>query len=485
MSAFETTSSETNFLSLPDVASALENLLVSQGRGGAEKESDYQQLRRRLLDEAPEDKIPSFLRTCRNLQQFWGYIKKWPRYAERDEQIWSAFAPLHGALERHTAGSGTEEAERVRPIVTARQRTVLEMLHAIYLETHDWPTHAYLEQQLEEQGIDLDEQLQTMPELMFYPDNRRGGAVLYFQDGDRVALMVRGLVACRDVEQEVRMFLASIRWGVAARRLVKQRPHEVAELKWRAADVISAMEKEIGANVDAYKAKLVLELMRTEPVDLPKWSGVAEQFPDWQIEVPRGIKRFASLQTIDDYLDLTTPKPSQSVRINGISGWPLSAIRTQASAEIIDHAIFGRPVRRTHTFDCFVLLPLKEPFKIIYSEAIEPVAAELGISCGHAEGIFGPGRIMRDIYSSITYAQLIVADLTGRNPNVFYELGIAHQQGKQVVLLSQSMDDVPFDVRDLRVVLYEWDDAAADIDRLAERLRPNMAEALRLSRGGQ
>lgn len=482
MSAFETASNEIDSLSLPEVASALENLLVSRGRGGAEKERDYQALRRRLIDEAPEDKIPSFLRTCRNLPQFWGYIKKWPRYAERDEQVWSAFAPLHDALESDVADSGTEGTEGARAIVTERQRTVLETLHAIYLETHDWPTHAYLEQQLDEQGIDLDEELRTMPELMFYPDTRRAGGVLHLQDGNRVALLVRGLVACRDVERELRMFVASIRWGVAARRSVKQRPHEVADQRWRAADVIGAMEKEIGTNVHAYEAKLVLELMRTEPADLPKWSGVSEQFPDWQIEVPRGIKQFASVQTIDDYVGLTTPEPRQPVRIDGLSGWPMTAINTQASAEITDHAIFGRPVRRTHTFECFVLMPLKEPFKAIYSEAIEPVAAELGISCGHAEGIFGPGRIMRDIYSSITHAQVIVADLTGRNPNVFYELGIAHEQGKQVVLLSQNMDDVPFDVRDLRVVLYDWDDAAADIEGLAERLRPNMAEALRLSR---
>jgi hypothetical protein len=125
------------------------------------------------------------------------------------------------------------------------------------------------------------------------------------------------------------------------------------------------------------------------------------------------------------------------------------------------------------------LLPLSEPFRTIYAQTVEPVARELGMSCGHAEGIFRPGRIMDDIVSSITFAKVIVAELTGRNPNVFYELGIAHTQGKQVVLMSQSMQDVPFDVRDRRVVVYDWVEATRDAEEVMHRLRPHLEGALR------
>ncbi len=79
---------------------------------------------------------------------------------------------------------------------------------------------------------------------------------------------------------------------------------------------------------------------------------------------------------------------------------------------------------------------------------------------------------------------MVIAELTGGNRNVFYELGIAHEQRKQVVLMSQTMDDVPFDVRDLRVVVYDWDAVSPKADELIEKLRPNLEEALRGARNG-
>jgi hypothetical protein len=63
---------------------------------------------------------------------------------------------------------------------------------------------------------------------------------------------------------------------------------------------------------------------------------------------------------------------------------------------------------------------------------------------------------MRDIWSAIHAARIVVADCTGRNPNVFYEIGLAHAIGRYTILISQSIDDVPFDLRHLRIILYEY-----------------------------
>jgi hypothetical protein len=479
-------------LDVTEAASTLERLLVGRGRGQEESDEDFKALRKRLIKEAPDEVVPEFLKTVRNLDQFWAYIRKWEHYAERDEQIWSAFAPLHDALERQVDGEPGSEAvvqeataESYRPQVTDSQRAVLETLHRIYLDTHDWPTHAYLEQELEEHGVELDDELRTMPELIFYPDNRRAGGVLHFQEGDKIALMIRGLVACRGVEREIQMLVGTIKWAVVERRSVRQQPHELTTKTWRASDAMGAMGDAINTpNPFAYECKLLLELMRNEPVELPQWGGMPDAFPDWSLDIPTGIKRFKDVETIDDYLKETHPKPPPRFETgSALPMWP-ETVGTVVAVPDSDHPIFGRPVRRTHTFDCFVLLPLSEPFKTIYAEAVEPVAAELGISCGHAGGIVGPGRIMKDIYSSITHAQVIVAELTGRNPNVFYELGIAHEQRKQVVLLTQKIEDVPFDIRDLRVVIYDWDEAAPDSAAIIESLRPHLEEALRAARNG-
>lgn len=62
--------------------------------------------------------------------------------------------------------------------------------------------------------------------------------------------------------------------------------------------------------------------------------------------------------------------------------------------------------------------------------------------------------IVQDIFSLIFRAQVVVVDFTGKNPNVMYETGIAHTLGKHVVPISQSLDDVPFDMRHHRVLKY-------------------------------
>ena len=64
--------------------------------------------------------------------------------------------------------------------------------------------------------------------------------------------------------------------------------------------------------------------------------------------------------------------------------------------------------------------------------------------------------IMGDVWTAINGCKFAIADCTGRNPNVFYELGIAHTLGKPVVLMTQNMDDVPFDLQQFRVIVYEF-----------------------------
>ena len=70
--------------------------------------------------------------------------------------------------------------------------------------------------------------------------------------------------------------------------------------------------------------------------------------------------------------------------------------------------------------------------------------------------MLGSNVIMDDILKSIESADLVLADLSRRNANVFYEVGICHALHKPVLLLAQSIDDVPFDLRHRRVLLYEY-----------------------------
>jgi nucleoside 2-deoxyribosyltransferase len=60
-----------------------------------------------------------------------------------------------------------------------------------------------------------------------------------------------------------------------------------------------------------------------------------------------------------------------------------------------------------------------------------------------------------DVWDAINHAQVLIADCTDRNPNVFYELGVAHTLGKPVIQIAQSKDDIPFDVRHMRTIIYD------------------------------
>ena len=102
----------------------------------------------------------------------------------------------------------------------------------------------------------------------------------------------------------------------------------------------------------------------------------------------------------------------------------------------------------------FVIMPFDEDFDGVYSGFIEPVLKEAGFTVDRADNIESQQNILRDIVEKIHQSALIVADLTGANPNVFYELGLAHALRKPVILLTQRVADVPFDMKSYRLLEY-------------------------------
>ena len=92
--------------------------------------------------------------------------------------------------------------------------------------------------------------------------------------------------------------------------------------------------------------------------------------------------------------------------------------------------------------------------------------------------IYGTGKIIDQIWSGINEARVLVAELTGRNPNVLYELGIAHALRKPVVLVFSNENNVPFDVRHVRVIYYDVRDPFWGT-KLIEKVAENILSALK------
>ncbi len=100
-----------------------------------------------------------------------------------------------------------------------------------------------------------------------------------------------------------------------------------------------------------------------------------------------------------------------------------------------------------------VMMPFSMEFTVVY-EAIKQATSECGLRCLRADDIWEDTTIVQDIFSLIFRGQVVVVDFTGKNPNVMYETGIAHTLGKHVVPITQSLEDVPFDMRHHRVLKY-------------------------------
>jgi len=117
--------------------------------------------------------------------------------------------------------------------------------------------------------------------------------------------------------------------------------------------------------------------------------------------------------------------------------------------------IFGSSTFTLDSQLCFVIMPFTDSLQPIYEDSIRPIVMAAGLRCERADDVRGVGLITWDIWERINRARFLIADLSGLNANVFYELGLAHALSKDVVLITQSMDFVPFDVKGLRCICYD------------------------------
>lgn len=126
---------------------------------------------------------------------------------------------------------------------------------------------------------------------------------------------------------------------------------------------------------------------------------------------------------------------------------------------------------------CFVIMPFSktkscraEDWTEIYANVIKPAVEGAGFNyeCRRSDGL--AGNIIEDILDQLNRADLVIADLTDRNPNVFYELGVRHALRRGTILITQKVGHVPFDLRPYAIQEYRWK-TKREKEELAVRLR--------------
>jgi hypothetical protein len=128
---------------------------------------------------------------------------------------------------------------------------------------------------------------------------------------------------------------------------------------------------------------------------------------------------------------------------------------------------------------CFVMQPFASPHGDYYEKIFRPAIEKTGLQAVRADAdIFGTGKIIDQVFMGIKAAKVLVSELSTRNPNVFYELGLAHAMSKPVVLVSSNEPDVPFDLQHIRVIYYDVNDPFWGT-KLIEKVAENILSALK------
>jgi len=126
---------------------------------------------------------------------------------------------------------------------------------------------------------------------------------------------------------------------------------------------------------------------------------------------------------------------------------------------------------------CFVIMPFsstdtcsKEEWTAIFEELIKPAVARAGYDCRRADAL--RGNVVKEILEDLSAAWVVIADLTDRNPNVFYELGVRHALRDRTVLIAQDRAAIPFDLQAYANHVYRWqdDDGREEFERRVHEL---------------
>ncbi len=183
---------------------------------------------------------------------------------------------------------------------------------------------------------------------------------------------------------------------------------------------------------------------------------------------PKGSKKIETITVSEKWLQI---QGLLKISLRDLS-------KMTAGDSIIVKPYFDRPKAPKNPNDLFVVMPFKPQLKAVYTNHITRVARDLNLTFARGDDFFTARSVMHDIWDAIAASRIVIADCTGRNPNVFYEIGIAHTIGVPVILIAQNAKDVPFDIRHLRYIPYSLTPQGKKA--FEKTLRKTLITALRL-----
>lgn len=118
----------------------------------------------------------------------------------------------------------------------------------------------------------------------------------------------------------------------------------------------------------------------------------------------------------------------------------------------------------------FVLMPFNEAFDDVYQLGIKTACQSEKIYCERVDEQYYEGSMLDRIYNQIQHADYIIADMSTKNPNVFYEVGYAHALQKKVILITQEESDIPFDLKHFYHIIYSKNKLSVLNEKIKNRI---------------
>jgi nucleoside 2-deoxyribosyltransferase len=118
-------------------------------------------------------------------------------------------------------------------------------------------------------------------------------------------------------------------------------------------------------------------------------------------------------------------------------------------------------------------MPFRKDFSDIYKLGIKGACEEAGCVCERVDEQYVDGNkiILHQVFEQIEKADIIIADLSGLNPNVFYEVGYAHAYKKEMILLTQNEEEIPFDLQSYRYETYSLNNISELKEELIKKVK--------------
>ncbi|MBY0038679.1 hypothetical protein H7U08_19390 [Bacillus cereus] len=120
---------------------------------------------------------------------------------------------------------------------------------------------------------------------------------------------------------------------------------------------------------------------------------------------------------------------------------------------LLNHGLTKKDLE-VDTRSVFVLTSFMDSERPLYLE-IKNICSSVGLNCSRSDEEYINGDVLPHILKKIAKARLIIVNLDGRNPNVYYELGIAHALDKPTILISKSINNAPFDLKSKNIIIYK------------------------------